>query len=265
VKLIERWRALVHGPPAQLRFDEAAFLVAAHAYPGLDVGAQRARLDELASRCPAPTLDALVVHLFVDERFAGNRADYYDPRNSYLNDVLDRRLGIPITLSLLALEVGRRLGVPLSPVGLPGHFVLRDKVDTEVFVDPFAGGRLIDRDGCERRFREVQGADAPFDDAWLAPMAPTAVLARLLANLRAVFTARGDRAGLAWVLALRVEVPGVDPAERRELAAALAGVGRFDLAAGALEEFAEGETLAGRTEDAARARRHATLLRARLN
>ena len=106
--------ALVEGPESALPLDEAALLIADHAYPELDVAAQLARLDALALSCFAPTLDALVEHLFVDENFHGNADDYYDPRNSFLNDVLDRRVGIPITLSVLTMEVGRRIGVPVA-------------------------------------------------------------------------------------------------------------------------------------------------------
>src|SRR5204862_32917 len=124
-----RFADLVNGREAELPVDEAALLIAAHAYPELDVAEQLARLDALALWCFAPTLDALVEHLFVDEDFHGNADDYYDPRNSFLNDVLDRRVGIPITLSVLTMEVGRRIGVPVAGVSMPGHFLLRDRVD----------------------------------------------------------------------------------------------------------------------------------------
>ncbi len=157
----DRFREVVSGAEAAVPLDEAALLIAAHAHPGLDVHAELAKLDALAESCFAPTLDALTRHLFVDLGFRGNRRQYYDPRNSFLDDVVARRIGIPISLSVLAIVVGRRLGVPLAGVGLPGHFLVRDRVDAEVFVDPFDGGAVLDRAGCERAFRRVQGDEAP--------------------------------------------------------------------------------------------------------
>jgi regulator of sirC expression with transglutaminase-like and TPR domain len=258
----ERFAAAVARPDPEVPLDEVALLVAAHAYPGLDVDAHLRRLDDLATRCPEPTLDGLRELLFGQLGFDGARAEYYDPRNSYLNDVLDRRRGLPILLSLLTMEVGRRVGVPLAGVGMPGHFLVRDRVDPEVFLDPFAGGVLLDRAGCEARYREVQGDRAPFDPAWLEPTPRRDIVARVLANLR-VAHARDRRAtALAWVLRLRVLLPGADPAQRHALAAVLARLGRVAEAAAELDRVAAESTDPG---GAARARTAALRLRARLN
>lgn len=210
-----RFAALLRRPEAEVPLDEVALTVAAHAYPDLDVDRELARLDELAESCYAPTLDALVRHLFVDLGFHGNEDDYYDPRNSFLNEVVDRRTGIPISLSVLTLEVGRRIGVPLAGVSMPGHFLLRDRVDPELFIDPFVRGAYLDRTACERAFRAVQGPGATFDDAFLEPVGAHTIVARMLANLRAVFTARHDREGLHWVLRLVELTPGM-PAARQK-------------------------------------------------
>lgn len=257
----EQFAALLRAPEDEVPLDVAALLIAAHAYPDLDLAAELARLDRLAEGCDPPTLDRLVEHLFVELDFRGNRSAYDDPRNSYLNDVVERRRGIPITLSVLAMVVGRRIGVPLAGVGMPGHFLLRDRVDPEVFVDPFAGGAILDRAGCERVFHAVHGLDAPFHESYLAPVGAFAIVARMLANLRAIFAARDDHRSIAWVLRLRTCVPGVPVEERGELAAALAATGDFRGAARELDLMAErlGGTLGD--EYAARAAR----LRARLN
>jgi regulator of sirC expression with transglutaminase-like and TPR domain len=256
-----RFASVVDRPEQEVPLDEAALLIAAHAYPGLDVAQELGRLDRLADTCFAPTLDALVRHLFVDLGFVGNRQEYYDPRNSFLNDVVTRRRGIPISLSVLTLVVGRRLGVPLRGVSMPGHFLLRDVVSPDVFVDPYAGGRLLDRKGCMARFHDVQGADAEFDDSFLAPVGTHAILARMLANLRAIFLATSDRASLLWVLRLRSAIPTVPAEERGELASTLAAVGRFREAASELDVLAD--TLGG---DLGRQyRSSADRLRARLN
>ncbi len=217
----DRFAALVALPDAAIPLDRTALLIAAHADPSLDVDDYLGRLDDLAASCPAPTLDRLVVHLFGSGRFAGNRDDYYDPRNSFLSDVLDRRLGIPISLSVLAMEVGRRIGVPMSGVGMPGHFLLRDKVDPTVFVDAFHGGQLLDPDGCQRLYRTVAGPGASWDVDWLEPVPRLSILARLLANLKGIFQERRDAVSLRWVLALRALLPGLE-GERAELARLMA-------------------------------------------
>jgi regulator of sirC expression with transglutaminase-like and TPR domain len=256
-----RFAQLVSRPAASVPLDEAALLVAAHAYPGLDVARQVRRLDLLAERCPKPTLDALVTYLFVDLGFAGDGRDYYDPRNSYLNDVLDRRTGIPITLAVLAMEVGRRLGVPVAGVGMPGHFLLRDGLDEDLFVDPYGHGRVLDRPGCEAAFHAVHGRQAVFEPTFLEPVDAHAIVARLLANLRATFVARGDRTALAWTLRLRTLVPGIPAEERAELATVLAARGQFAAAAGEFDLLAA--QLGGELGD--EYHRSATRLRARLN
>lgn len=256
-----RFAQLLSRSAPSIPLDEAVLLVAAHAYPALDVARQLRRLDLLADRCPAPTVDALVTYLFVDLGFTGNGRDYYDPRNSYLNDVLDRRTGIPISLAVLAMEVGRRLEVPLVGVGMPGHFLLRVEGDAEVYVDPFGHGRMLDRAGCEAAFHQVHGERAVFDPAYLDPVDTPAVVGRVLANLRTTFAARGDRAALAWTLRLRTLVPGVPAEERAELASILAARGQFAAAAGEFDTLAS--QLGGELGD--EYRRSAVRLRARLN
>jgi regulator of sirC expression with transglutaminase-like and TPR domain len=235
----QRFADLMAQPATTIPLDEVALLIAAHAEPGLDVHAQLARLDRLADQCFAPTLDALVTYLFIDLGFRGNTQDYWDPRNSFLNDVLDRRCGIPISLAVLAMSVGRRLGVPLSGVAMPGHFLLRDRVDPDLFVDPFAAGARLDRRGCEAAFRSVHGAEAIFRDEFLLPVDVPVIVARMLANLRIAFASQGDRSSLAWVLRLRTFVPGVPPEERAELATVLAANGHFGAAAGEFDRLAD--------------------------
>lgn len=261
MEALDRFARLVAPEHDRVPLDEAWALVGAHAHPESSVDDVIARLDALAERVPGPTLDHLRRALFDDEGFVGNVGDYYDPENSYAPAVLDRRTGIPITLAIVTLEVGRRVGVPLWGVSMPGHFLLRDKVDPEVFVDPFARGRVLDRAGCEQRFREVHGPSARLDPAELEPVDERRILARVLANLRAVH-ARNDQAReLVWVLRLLLAIPGVPPTERKALAAALTSTGDFAGAAAELERLAEqvGDP------DADEHRAAAVRLRARLN
>lgn len=252
---------MVQGPEPFLRLDRAALLIAAHGDPALDMTRSLADLDALAAGCPVPSFEGWRRHLFVDLGFTGDVEHYYDPGNSFLNSVLRRRAGLPITLSVLGLEVGRRLGLRLAGVGMPGHFLLQDlDAVPPAWVDPFAGGRVLDRAGCEERFHLVNGEDAPFHDRYLEPVGPRAILARMLANLKAIYTRLGDLAALEWVFTLRLAIPGVPALERRERAQVLAAVGRFVEAAEELEQLADalpGEAPALQSE--------ATAFRARLN
>jgi regulator of sirC expression with transglutaminase-like and TPR domain len=249
-----RFRRLVQGPEDDLRLDEAALLIAAHAHPDLDVDARLAELDELAAGCTGD----VVQHLFGTLGFRGNTDDYGDPRNSFLDDVLDRRLGIPITLSLLLMEVGRRLGITFVGVGLPGHFVVRRG---DVFLDPFEGGRVLSDEECAEHVRRIYGGAIEFDPSMLAPVGPRAILARMLANLKQRFTMDGNLVDAEWVIRLRTLIPDVGERELAELAGAQAAMGSFRAAAETLEDWAEQLPADDAAEAVARARR----LRARLN
>lgn len=255
-----RFAELVQRPESDIPLDEAAFLIAAHAYPDLDLGAELAQLDDLAAGCPRPGFEGWRVYLFEDLGFSGDVEHYYDPANSFLNEVIRRRVGLPITLSVLGLELGRRLGVPLVGVGMPGHFLLQHRGDPPVWVDPFAHGRVLDRDGCEERFRLVNGARTPFLDSYLEPVGPRDILGRMLANLKSIYASRGNLEALAWVFALRLSIPGTPPLERRDLARVLGSTGQFLEAAAALEGLAE---VLPAQADSLRA--EAVALRARLN
>jgi regulator of sirC expression with transglutaminase-like and TPR domain len=219
----ERFADVVSRPADEVPLDLAWALLTAQAHPAVDPDALVAELDDLAAACRTPTLEGLRHHLFVDQGFAGNQDDYYDPANSYLDDVLERHLGIPITLSLVTMEVGRRIGVPVAGVGLPGHFVLRDEVDPDVFIDPFRGGRLLDRAGCRDVVRQLHGPSTELDPAWLEPLRPVAILERVLANLVRIFQQRRSGADLLWARDLQVALAGAkgDPTARLRLRAPL--------------------------------------------
>jgi len=237
-----RFTELVQGSERALPLDEAALLIAAHAQPALDVDAELAVLDGLAADIADHTLDGWRRHLFVDLGFSGEVKRYYDPANSFLNEVVRRRRGLPITLSVLGIEVGRRVGLRLEGVGMPGHFLLRHQADVQradVYVDPFDAGRILDRSGCEERFRAVHGPRAPFRTAYLDPVGPRSILARILNNLKAVYTGRGDVAALSWVFDLRRALPDATPLEDREWARILGATGRFVEAAEALEALVD--------------------------
>ncbi len=252
--------ALVQGPEHALPLDHAALLLAAHASPGLDVSAELDRLDEVAQRCPEPTLDGLRHLLFKEMGFAGDTEDYSDPRNSFLDQVLDRRRGIPISLSILMMEIGRRVGVPLEGVGMPGHFLVRHTAPPRVLIDPFHGGRMLDADQCTDLFTTLFGMTATLPASVLDGAPPRAILARMLANLKQSYLERRDPASLVWVTRLRAAIPGVDPTEMAQLAQSLVNFGRFGEAADALEELAASHGESGKSLWV-----QARALRARLN
>ena len=234
----ERFTTLLRLDDETIPLDEVALLIAAHAQPELDIDHELGRIDALAARCTEASLPDLLRLLFRDEGFAGNRADYYDPRNSFLNEVINRRLGIPITLSLLVMEVGRRVGVALDGVGMPGHFLVRDATDPRVFVDAFAGGVLLDAQGCERLFQSMQGAGQPLNPRFLWPISRSAIVSRILGNLRAIYAQRRDTNSLLWATRLRTRLPDADDTAWREHATILANAGYVLDAISAFEQAA---------------------------
>ena len=156
--------------------------------------------------------------LFVEEEFRGNREDYYDPRNSYLNEVLDRGLGIPITLSLVYGMIAERLGLAIGGVDLPLHFMLRvDDGDETCFVDPFYGGAVYDRDGCERKLSEIAARHVTLSDTAVEPCSSQTVVSRMLRNLKAIYAKSGDIASVLPIQRRLTAINRRDPGELRDL------------------------------------------------
>lgn len=254
----ERFTDLVQLPPDEVPLDEAALLLAAHDHP-VELAGSLAELDRLAADVPGAAAADIAAALFGEGGFAGNTVDYGDPRNSYLDDVLARRLGIPISLSVVMIEVGRRRGVAMYGVGMPGHFLVQAAGQPDVWFDPFHGGRQLDEEGCRHVYEQIQ-TEPPFTPAMLRAVDARSILNRMLANLQHTFMRRAP-ASLPWAVRLRLRIPDLLPGERRQLAGLLGGVGRF------LEAAAELDAVAGELEreDAERVRRDAAALRSRAN
>ncbi len=219
--------------------------LAADEYPDLDAARYLRALDDLAARL-RPRLrgsfearvNALTTFLFDDEGFTGNAPRYYDPRNSYLNDVLDRRLGIPITLSLVAMAVGQRCDLEVVGVGLPGHFVAKAvEGGDEVIFDPFHGGQVLDADACASLVESVAGV--PFDPTPgnLAATPPGAIVRRVLTNLKVVYADAGDFHRAARAARRLVQLDPSDVLQNRDLGVLLARAGRPHHAIGHLEVY----------------------------
>ena len=201
----ERFAALAQSPDAQMDVALGALLVAAEAYPRLDITASLAELDALAQAAlpllrsattPQARVQALL-HFVAAQGFRGNRDDYYDPRNSFLNEVLVRRTGIPITLALVCTEIARRIDLPVYGVSFPGHFLVKyvgnDEAGRacEIVADPFSGVTLSE-DDVRERFKIAMGSAARFDARWLRVATPREILVRLLGNLKQIYLEREE-------------------------------------------------------------------------
>jgi regulator of sirC expression with transglutaminase-like and TPR domain len=207
--------AEVLGRP-EIDLEEAVVLLAQVENPDLDVGHLKGRLDALAAsvreradhaESPAGRAAALGTVLFGEHGFHGNEKDYYDPANSYFDLVLDRRAGIPITLAILYLLVGRRAGLTLHGINFPRHFVVGFTEGTfTTAIDAFHEGRLLDRQALAAR---VFAQNLPWNDAYLAEATSKDILRRMLGNLAFVYRDRGDRRRLARIEGL------LEPLDRR--------------------------------------------------
>jgi regulator of sirC expression with transglutaminase-like and TPR domain len=196
---LREFAELTGRPDGRVDLARAALAIARWEYPALDVDAYLERLDALArgvdgerrSADPVGRLHRLREYLFVEQGFAGDHEDYYDPRNSFLNDILDRRKGIPITLSLVLMEVGKRLGLAIEGIGLPGHFIAGARFgDSQILLDPFNAGALLTPETCEALVGRVLGRKVALKPEHYAPVSARQFLARMLANLKGIYWQR---------------------------------------------------------------------------
>lgn len=233
---------------ALVRLDRAALLIGAEdeAYRNIEVDKYLSQLDELASEArsfleasQSGETEAFNYFLFELKRFTGNQLDYYDPRNSFLNEVMDRRVGIPITLSIIYMEVGRRAGLDVEGIGLPGHFIVRVRelgLAEALLVDPFHGVMLT-REDCQDRLDTVYDGLVSLTEEHLRAASAPEILVRVLRNLKAVYT-RSNLYGQALRCVDRILLltPN-DAGEHRDRGALLARLERFEEAARELEYY----------------------------
>jgi regulator of sirC expression with transglutaminase-like and TPR domain len=259
MEALGRFAQLAALPEPSIDLAEAALLIGAAGDPGIEPSRWLAELDGYAARLT--DLGALRHRLFVELSFRGDARNYYDAENSFLHRVIARRLGIPITLSVLTIEVGRRAGIALDPVGMPGHFLVGIPGE-DAWLDAFAGGELLDLAGCEARFRTATGTgpEVTFGPHLLPVVGPFAVLSRMLANLGVVYQVLHSGADLEWVDRMRLALPGAGTAEVLALASALELQGKFLEAARELEDRAASEA-----HDGEELRAAALRLRSRCN
>jgi regulator of sirC expression with transglutaminase-like and TPR domain len=235
--IIRQWVRLLEREEDAINLAEAALVIARTEYPNLDVPAQLRRLDRMASEvhldvCASPlsNIEALNAYLFEKEKFAGNEEEYDDPRNSFLNDVLDSKKGIPITLSLVYTEIARRHSLPVVGVGFPGHFLVKylvipragEKVRAlpggipadEILLDPYHRGAVLTREDCIALLRSHFGQEAEFQPGFLAASTPKEILARMLNNLKGSYFRRQNFSKVLTMIELAL---AIDPASAREV------------------------------------------------
>lgn len=237
---------LVRDPAADVDLAEVALLLAREEYADLDVEATLGELDAMAydvrSRLRGPLAArvlALSRYLFHELGFRGNQHNYYDPRNSYFNQVLDRRIGIPISLSLVAVSVGVRAGLTVQGVGLPGHFIAKAVAaeEEEVLFDPFHGGRLLTWSQCQALVEEVTGTRFhPTAESFEAAPAH-AIVVRMLSNLKGIYLKRGDFPRAVRVIRRMCQLLPDDATQQRDLGASLLHAGQPGRALECLDEY----------------------------
>ncbi|MGF1580696.1 MAG: SirB1 family protein [Gemmataceae bacterium] len=227
MNLDQTLRCLADDPSAPFDLAEVALHLACDEYAHLDVDAYLSQIEAMAHEAKgymrgdvSAKLDGLCRYLFHDLGFRGNEADYYDPRNSYLNIVLERRTGIPITLCAVAIAVGQRAGFPVHGLGMPGHFIAKVVVDgQELLFDPFHGGRALTRTDCENLVHQITGVGLEITDMHLTEAPIGFILQRMLTNLKGSYLAREDfRRGIRVIQRMQLLDP-LNPLHIRDLGA----------------------------------------------
>jgi regulator of sirC expression with transglutaminase-like and TPR domain len=279
---MSEWVSGLRGDFAQLVADElddheialarAALTIARMEYPNLDAEKYLDQLDWLAARVEQmlpelpetqQVIAALNYVLFQEEGFTGNAEDYYDPRNSFLNEVLDRKIGIPITLALVYMEVAHRIGFPLFGVGMPGHFLLKhyDVDGSETLLDPFHGGDILSHADCQVRLDEIYSGQMPFQPEYLNTVTRRQMLTRMLNNLRQIYVTRRDFKRALIVVDLVLAIHPRSAEDMKERAMLRYALGQLRDAAQDLETYVR---MAPDASDADEMRQTALSLRRRL-
>ncbi|PZD70682.1 hypothetical protein C1752_10197 [Acaryochloris thomasi RCC1774] len=176
---------------------EAALCIAQEEYPDLEIETYLTTLDSMAAEIrtrlpdvayPLRVIQAINSYLFDELGYVGNQKNYYDPRNSFLNDVINRRMGIPLTLSLVYLEIARRIDFPMVGVNFPGHFLIRpERDDIDFHVDPFNRGDVLFAQDCENRLMQLYGQPLELEARFIQTVTPQQFLTRMLMNLKQIY------------------------------------------------------------------------------
>jgi regulator of sirC expression with transglutaminase-like and TPR domain len=241
------FEAIVRSPDGEIDLALAALLIAREEYPSLEPGPYLRRLEDMAAeardlvgaeRHPRSVAIGLGRYLFAEMGFAGASEEYFDPRASYINDVLDRRIGIPLSLSLVYMEVARRAGFTVDGVGLPGHFIVKHPCPGgDIFVDPFDRGSILKPGDCTRKVHDIYGGAVSFQPFMLGAVTKRQVLTRMIHNLKTIYlAAKWYERALSMVELLLVIAPW-DLDEIRDRGMLRYRLGSFEGAASDLDTY----------------------------
>jgi regulator of sirC expression with transglutaminase-like and TPR domain len=248
--------------------DRAALAVAMEEYPGLNISEYLRRLDAIAARVeilvgvdrsPVNIIESINEILFVEEGLFGNDEDYYDPRNSCLNQVLDRRLGIPISLAIIYIEVAKRLSFMIQGVGLPGHFLVKHAAEgRDIIVDPFNRGKIMTFNDCQELLDRIHNGKVEMSPALLQPLDKRGIVTRLLYNLKGIYMQKEQyNHALSMVDKILLLNPGA-PSEIRDRGILYMQTSLFGKALADLEFYHEH---AAAPEDSSNIQNHIKMLR----
>jgi regulator of sirC expression with transglutaminase-like and TPR domain len=206
--------------------DRAALMLALDEYPELDWQEYLRRLDTLAARVevlsgedrvPVNIIESINEILFVQEGLRGNSEDYYDPRNSFINDVLDRKLGIPISLSVIYMEVARRIDFKIEGVGFPGHFLVKHVSNNrDIIIDPFNLGRILTQNDCQELLDKIFNGTVSINPSLLQPMQKRSIMTRMLYNLKGIYTQKEEYQKAISVIDKILTLNPMTPSELRD-------------------------------------------------
>jgi regulator of sirC expression with transglutaminase-like and TPR domain len=269
--LIQAFATLVRSEIEDERVDilRAALTLSRIHEPALDVEPYVQRVDELAARVaakiddpddPVQIIAAMNDVLFREEMFRGNTVDYYSPRNSFLHDVLDRRLGIPITLALVYMEVARRVGFQLFGVGMPGHFLLKhyDVDGHSILIDAFERGSIVTEDDCRQKLDSIYSGQVALQPEFLLPVTRRQMLTRILNNLRSIYLSQRDFRRAVQVVDLILVIYPRSPEDMKQRAVLRYNLNDFR---GALSDFEEYVKMSPDASDAEEIKQTALSLR----
>ena len=238
---------LAENPNASICLETLALSLAMDEYPNLDIAAYKSEISAFSHGCKLPggtdlevRIRAFTRYLSHDLGIQGNKNDYYDPQNSYLNLVIDRRLGIPISLSVLAICIGKKLGLRLFGVGLPGHFItMACEGNHSVYFDVFNGGKILSQSDCENLSFKATGEQTPLSEYHFSPLPIALVIIRMLTNLKLIYLRKNDIQRSIRILNRLRQIAPNDPAQMRDLGVVLLQAGHPSKALINLESYVQ--------------------------
>ncbi|MDJ0583250.1 transglutaminase-like domain-containing protein [Crocosphaera sp.] len=213
-------------PDHKINLAKAALIYAKYEYPRLEIGEYLTTLDIISQRIkddlhqelyPLKVIKTINKYLFKDLGFKGNTNNYYDPRNSYLNEVIDKKMGIPISLSVIYLEIAKRINFPMVGIGMPGHFLIRPEFENVgIFVDAFNQGEILFKEDCQIKLQEIYQQPVTLEEHFLTPVSNQQILGRMLTNLKYIYLNRQEYPKMLRIIELLLQLFPNHPLEIRD-------------------------------------------------